>query len=211
MRKTGSVVLYTPVTLLLIIIVGLSYLGLGFVIPLRTLYGRQVGATSVEIGAMSFSFLLAGFLATPFLGWLTDRISYRSILAVGLLLHMGVVFAYIAVQNPLPLIALRAIEGIAATAVLPPARALMNSLAPRNRQGEALGLVSAAQTFGILIGPAIGAFLASQTGYTFSFLIAGVPLGIAACITFLLLPSTRSQSSIERSEGALPIVDRKGE
>lgn len=211
MQKTGSVALYIPVTLLLIIIVGLSYLGLGFVMPLRALYGRQVGATSVEIGAMSFSFLLAGFLATPLIGWLTDRVSYRSILAIGLVIHMGVVFAYIIVQNPLPLIVLRAIEGIAAAGVLPPARALMNSIAPRSRQGEALGLVSAAQTFGILIGPAIGAFLASQTGYGLSFLIAGIPLGIAASITFLLLPATRSQSSRERSEGALLVVGRKEE
>ncbi len=192
--EKNSIALYTPITILLIIIVGLSFLGLGFVMPLRAVYGRQVGATSVEIGAMSFSFLLAGFLATPFIGWLTDRVSYRSILAVGLLLHMGVVLTYIAVQNPLPLIALRAVEGIAAAAVLPPARALMNSTAPRTRQGEALGLISAAQTFGILIGPAVGALLASQTGYTLSFLIAGIPLGIAAGVTFFLLPAVRSQS-----------------
>ncbi len=192
--EKNSTSLYTPITILLIIIVGLSFLGLGFVMPLRALYGRQVGATSVEIGAMSFSFLLAGFLATPFIGWLTDRVSYRNILAVGLVLHMAVVLTYIIIQKPLPLIALRAVEGIAAAAVLPPARALMNSTAPRTRQGEALGLISAAQTFGILIGPAVGAFLASQTGYAPSFLIAGIPLGVAAAVTFFLLPPIRSQS-----------------
>ncbi len=199
--EKNSIALYTPVTIILIIIVALSFLGLGFVMPLRALYGRQVGATSVEIGAMSFSFLLAGFLATPFIGWLTDRVSYRNILAVGLLLHMGVVLTYILVENPLPLIALRAVEGIAAAAVLPPARALMNSTAPRTRQGEALGLISAAQTFGILIGPAVGAFLASQTGYAPSFLIAGIPLGVAAGVTFFLLPSVRSQAPEQSQYG----------
>lgn len=198
--EKNSIVLYTPITILLIIIVSLSFLGLGFVMPLRALYGRQVGATSVEIGAMSFSFLLAGFLATPFIGWLTDRASYRNILAVGLLLHMAVVLTYILVENPSPLIALRAVEGIAAAAVLPPAHALMNSTAPRTRQGEALGLISAAQTFGILIGPAVGAFLASQTGYAPSFLIAGIPLGIAAGVTFFLLPPVRSQSPEQRQK-----------
>ncbi|GAC1502177.1 MAG: MFS transporter [Ktedonobacteraceae bacterium] len=205
--EKSPVALYTPITLLLIIIVGLSFLGLGFVMPLRALYGREVGASSVEIGAMSFSFLLAGFLVTPLIGWLTDRVSYRSILAVGLLLHMGVVLTYIAIQTPLPFIALRGIEGIAAAAVLPPARALMNSTAPRSRQGEALGLISAAQTFGILIGPAVGAILASQTGYVLSFLIAALPLGIAAGVTFFLLPAARSraraesQAQLERPEG----------
>jgi DHA1 family multidrug resistance protein-like MFS transporter len=123
---------------------------------------------------------------------------------------MAVVLTYILVENPLPLIALRAVEGIAAAAVLPPARALMNSTAPRTRQGEALGLISAAQTFGILIGPAVGAFLASQTGYTLSFLIAGIPLGIAAGVTFFLLPSVRSQSS-EQSQKQLVELGRREE
>jgi hypothetical protein len=64
---------YTPVLLLLALIVSMSYLGLGFIMPLRALYGRTVGASSGEIGLMAASFLLAGFLAAPLMGLLTEN------------------------------------------------------------------------------------------------------------------------------------------
>jgi MFS family permease len=197
--KIATTALYTPSVLLLAFVVGISYLGLGLIMPLRALYGREIGASSVDIGLMASSFSLAGFFATPLLGWVTDRISYRSTLAIGLLLHMVLTLGYIPIQNPYLLIALRACEGIAAAAVLPPVRALMNTIAPPSRQGEVLGVVSAAQTVGILIGPAVGSLLAARFGYTLSFLIAGIPLGVMAGFTMLMLPPIRSARKQEEA------------
>ena len=195
--------IYTPTVLMLILIVGVSFLGLGFVMPLRALYGREIGASSAEIGLMTGSFLLAGFLASPAVGWLADRFGYKNILWLGLLSHALLMLAYIPVQNPLLLIGLRALEGIASISVLPPTRALMNTLAPRTRQGEALGLLSAAQTTGILIGPAVGAVLASQTGYTLSFIIASIPLALAAIATIIYLPSQGKREKVSSAESGL--------
>jgi MFS family permease len=59
-------------------------------------------------------------------------------------MHATLMIASIYVQNPVMLIGLRGLEGIASVSVLPPTRALMNTLAPREGQGEALGLLSAA-------------------------------------------------------------------
>lgn len=181
--------IYTFPVIVLIITVGVSFLGLGFIMPLRALYGRQLGASSAEIGLMTTSFLLAGFLATPLIGWLSDHVGYKNVLWIGLLMHATLMIAYIYVQDPVMLIGLRGLEGIASVSVLPPTRALMNVLAPRKRQGEALGLLSAAQTAGIMIGPATGALLASQAGYTLSFFIASIPLVLAAIFTFIFLPN----------------------
>lgn len=172
--------------------------------PLRALYGRQLGASSTEIGLMTTSFLLAGFLATPGIGWLSDRVGYKNVLWMGLLMHASLMIAYIYVQDPVMLIGLRGLEGIASVSVLPPSRALMNTLASRERQGEALGLLSAAQTAGILIGPAVGALLASQTGYTLSFIIASVPLVLAAIVTVIFLPNR------EKHTNASSASNRKG-
>ncbi|MGZ3623013.1 MAG: MFS transporter [Ktedonobacteraceae bacterium] len=186
---------------MLIITVGISFLGLGFIMPLRALYGRQLGASSAEIGLMTTSFLLAGFLATPAIGWLSDRVGYKNVLWIGLLMHSGLMIAYIYVQDPVMLIGLRGLEGIASVSVLPPTRALMNSLAPQERQGEAMGLLSAAQTAGIMIGPAAGALLASQAGYTLSFLIASIPLVLAAFVTIIFLPNRGKQGSVTSASG----------
>lgn len=191
--------IYTFPVLVLIITVGISFLGLGFIMPLRALYGRQLGASSAEIGLMTTSFLLAGFLATPLIGWLADRVGYKNVLWIGLLMHAALMIAYIYVQDPVMLIGLRGLEGIASVSVLPPTRALMNALAPRERQGEALGLLSAAQTAGIMIGPAAGALLASQAGYTLSFLIASIPLVLAAIVTIIFLPNRGKQEKASSS------------
>jgi len=169
--------------------------------PLRALYGRQLGASSAEIGLMTTSFLLAGFLATPGIGWLSDRIGYKNVLWIGLLMHAALMIAYIFVQDPVMLIGLRGLEGIASVSVLPPTRAMMNTLAPRERQGEALGLLSAAETAGILIGPAVGALLASQTGYTLSFIIASIPLVLAAIVTIIFLPNRGKQGDASSTVG----------
>ncbi len=179
---------YTPAILLLAAIVGGSFLGLGFIMPLRAMYARDTGSTSIEIGLMTTSYLLASVLIAPLIGRLTDRFGASRILWIGLACHAGVVLAYMAVHSPILLIALRAAEGATAAAVLPPARALINRLAPSARQGEALGLLGAAQEAGILLGPAAGAFLASQVGYTPSFLIAGGVMGLGAVAALLCLP-----------------------
>jgi len=186
-RLRGSEV-YTPAILLLAAIVGGSFLGLGFIMPLRAMYARDTGSTSIEIDLMTSSYLLASVLIAPLIGRLTDRFGASRILWIGLTCHAGVVLAYMAVHSPVLLIALRAAEGATAAAVLPPARAMINRLAPGTRQGEALGLLGASQEAGILLGPAAGAFLASQFGYTPSFLIAGGVMGFGAVVALLCLP-----------------------
>src|SRR5260221_13760633 len=114
---------------------------------------------------MTSSFLLAGFLASPAIGWLSDRFGYKNVLWTGLLIHPLLMLPYIPVQDPLLLIGLRALQGIASVSVLPPTRAMMNTLAPNTRQAEALGLLSAAQTTGIVTVTSVGALLASKTAY----------------------------------------------
>src|SRR6266511_4266774 len=51
--------LYTLPAIVLLAAVALSFLGLGFVMPLRALYAREIGASSVEVGLMVTAFLLA--------------------------------------------------------------------------------------------------------------------------------------------------------
>ncbi len=178
---------YTSATLLLAAVVGLSFIGLGFVMPLRSLYAREAGASSGEVGLMASSFLLASFLAAPLAGWCSDRFGYTRVLWIGLALRGLITLAYIPAGSAVFFIALRAVDGAAAAAVLPPARALMNGLAPRDRQGEALGMLSAAQMGGVLLGPPAGTFLAASLGYSPSFVVASVALYLGALSVPLFL------------------------
>ena len=187
-RRPASSGVYTPAILLLVFVVGTSFLGVGFILPLRALYGRSVGASSGEIGLMASSALLTGFLAAPIIGRLSDRLGHGYVLFVGLVIHTLLVLAYIPIENPVLLIGLRGLEGIAVVGILPPARALANTLAPPTRQAETLGLLSAAQTVGILLGPTFGLLLASAVGYHDAFLVAAAPLAAGAALAWFYLP-----------------------
>jgi MFS family permease len=185
----------------LLAVVGISYLGLGFIFPLYSLYAREViGASSAEIGIMASAFLVTGFFTAPAAGWLSDRFGQGRVLWIALAAHSLLMLGYILADTPEQLIALRALEGVAATGVLPAARALMNEIAPSHRQGEALGLLSAAQMAGILLGPAAGAFLASQVGFAPSFVVSAGALGLVAISVVATLPS-RGEAPTEAVAG----------
>jgi MFS family permease len=183
----SRVSLYTLPAMLLLAAVAFSFVGLGFVMPLRALYARDIGASSVEVGLMATAFLLASCAVTPAIGWLSDRMGHRTVLGLSLLTYAGLLAAYVPVTSPGALIALRALEGVSAAGVLTPARALMTTVAPPSRYGEALGLVSTARTVGILAGPAVGAVLASGLGYTPAFLAASGVLILTALGVFIVL------------------------
>jgi MFS family permease len=168
-------------------------------VPLRALYGRSVGASSGEIGLMASAALLTGFLSAPFIGRLSDRLGHGYLLFAGLVLHTLLVLAYIFVEDPVLLIALRGLEGIAVVGILPPARALANTLAPPTRQAETLGLLSAAQTVGILLGPTFGLLLATAVGYHDAFLVASIPLALGAVLAWFFLPRRTAEIAGERT------------
>jgi MFS family permease len=186
----------------LLIAVVISFLSLGFLVPLYSLYARDaIGASSAQIGLMASAFLVAGLVSAPVVGLLADRLGHGRVLWMALLTHAVIVVGYIAATRPHHLLVLRVLEGAAAMGVLPPARALMNGFAPRHRQAEALGLVSAAELMGILVGPALGAFLASFVGFTGSFLVSASGLALVAVWVFVVLPP-RAESLPDAQAGA---------
>jgi DHA1 family multidrug resistance protein-like MFS transporter len=199
--------LYTLPAIVLLTAVGLAFVGVGFVMPLRALYARDLGASSVDVGLMATAFLLASFVVTPAMGWLADRIGPHTVLGCSLLTYAGLLAAYVPVTSPGTLLVLRALEGISAAGVLTPARALMNTVAPPARYGEALGLVSTARYVGIVVGPAVGTLVASSVGYTPAFVAASGVLTLAALGVFLLL---RPHTDVTPHAGAPALVFSRG-
>jgi MFS family permease len=86
--------LYTLPAIVLLAAVVLSFVGVGFVMPLRALYARDIGASSVEVGLMATAFLLASFVVTPAMGWLADHLGSRTVLGLSLLTYAGLLAAY---------------------------------------------------------------------------------------------------------------------
>ncbi len=169
----------------LLLAVGISFVGVGLVAPLRTLYARAEGASGGEAGLMAAAYLLSASLFLIPFGWLSDRMNRITLIVVGLLAHSLVTLAYLLASNGAMFISIRFLEGIAAAAVLPAARALLADMVPAGRNGEAFGLMSAVMTFGILAGPPIGTFLGEGLGYQAAYWLAALLFLPASLLVFL--------------------------
>jgi len=165
----------------------LSTAGFALVFPFMPLYVQEVGiATRGSVAFWSgLAFSSQAFtmmLAAPVWGAYADRHGRKVMLVRAtfggaiLLALMGVV------QNAEQLVALRTIQGLV-TGVVPAASALVAASAPRERMGEALGLLNTARAIGVAVGPMIGGVLGDAFGFRESFWITGALLAISGIFT----------------------------
>ena len=170
-----------------------AYVGVGMVGPVRVLYAQSHGASLVIIGAMASAYLVSNFAFQYPVGWLADRWGRKEVMIVGLLGQAALSLAYLFIADPLLFVALRLLEGMAAAAILPPARALIVDSIPAEKQGEAYGIFNAFFNAGFLLGPGIGGLLAT-TDYASAFIGATLFRLIAIVIViFMIHPPKRSK------------------
>jgi MFS family permease len=184
--------------LALCLTVGISFTGIGMILPVRVLYAQAHGASLAVIGAMASSFLLSNFLFQYPVGWLADIWGRKRLMIFGLAAQCFVSIGYIVIADPIAFIVLRFLEGMVAASVLPAARALVADTVPDERRGEAYGIFGAFLNAGFLLGPAIGGLFAA-TGYTSAFIGSVVCRLLALLLVVVLVPSTGSVHPDDRA------------
>ncbi|GAC1402726.1 MAG: MFS transporter [Chloroflexota bacterium] len=170
------------------VVLAVSFIGIGMVVPVRVLYAQSRGASLAVIGAMASSFLLSSFLFQYPVGWLADLFGRKRMMMVGLAVQAVLSVLYLVIQDPVAFIVLRFFEGITAASVIPAARALIIDVIPPNQRGEAFGIFGAAINAGFLFGPALGGLFAS-TGYTPVFVGSCILRLIALIIVVIAIPT----------------------
>jgi MFS transporter, DHA1 family, multidrug resistance protein len=167
----------------------LSTAGFSLVFPFLPLYVEEVGISTG--GSVAFwaglAFSSQAFtmmLAAPIWGSYADRYGRKVMLVratIGgaiLLVLMGLV------QNAEQLVVLRTIQGLV-TGVVPAASALVAASAPRERIGEAMGILNTSRAVGVAVGPLIGGVLGDAFGFRESFWITGALLALSGLCTLL--------------------------
>ena len=182
----GSLLADRPLATLLGAIL-ITYLGLGVIIPVRALYAREIGLSLAGIGAMASSFLLFNTLGQVPFGWLTDRLGRKPLIAAGIAVEVVIAVLYLVVAEPWTFIVLRALEGLAAAAIGPAARAYIADVTPPERRGEAYGLLGATFSGGILLGPAIGGWLSAAAGYPVAFAVSAAGRLLALLLVLVVV------------------------
>jgi MFS transporter, DHA1 family, multidrug resistance protein len=170
----------------------------------RTLNVRDVNEAALWSGLIVGVGPLSSALTGPIWGAMSDRFGRKPMLVRGLI-ALGVMNL---LQSAAPsvewLLGIRFGMGLLA-GFAPMAMALAVSLGPRDRIGEAVGMVQAAQLLPTAFGPAIGGVLSDHFGLRTNFLITATMMLLPTAIVAFLVhetPVSAETGSSRRKEQA---------
>lgn len=182
--------------LIVLFIAGLCFwAGLAGLLPSLPLYIEQFGANGQQIGLVMASFGIGLIALRPTMARLTDQWGRKPAMVMGIVAIAIAPLAYLLVQflpefvwtirlfdqtwqlqSPLLLMMVfRACHGLSIAAFVTGYNALVADLAPPSQRGELIGYMSLVNPIGMALGPALGGFLQSGSGFSLVFLsMAGI-------------------------------------
>jgi len=182
----------------------LNAVGMWFFLPLLPIFLGRKGGSAALVGVVFAAGLVSNALVRYPAGWAADRFGTRAVLIAAMLATAATFLAYLL---PLPVtafIAVRFLHGAAQGAYWPAANGLVAEMAEPAERGRAFGYMQAANMAGMLIGPAIGGFVALvNIGVVFTMAAALAAITIFALAT---LPNVRAQATVEVPARAMHIA-----
>ena len=170
--------------------------------PFLPLFVRYLGVTDVGEAAL-WSGLVVGVgplgaaLMGPVWGALADRFGRKAMVLRALVLISILMIASAFVPDVRWLMAVRVVMGLFAgfTAMV---MALAVAISPRERMGQAIGLVQAAQLAPTAIGPTIGGVISDTLGLRANFILTGLILLVPATLLYFLVQEASYADAAER-------------
>lgn len=169
------------------------------IIPILPLYAQRFQATEWQIGILLASYSFMQFLASPVLGWLSDRYGRKPVLLCSL---VGSAAGYLLMANAASLgmlFAARILAGIAGASV-GTASAYIADITPPEDRSKRIGLIGAAFGIGFVLGPAIGGIL-SHFSVIAPFWFAAILSVLNAILMWIVLPEPERHTA--RQKGPL--------
>jgi MFS family permease len=137
--------------------------------------------TALGFGAAYSALTVARLLLQLPIGQLSDRIGRKSIIVAGLLL-LGPSTALLGqVRTTMDMVLLRALQGVAAAAVIAPAQALAADLSVAGGEGQQMSLLGSGYSMGTALGP-LAAGILGAFHFDLPFLLMGVVSILAALL-----------------------------
>ena len=182
----------------------LDSVGMWFFVPLLPIFIGRRGGSAALVGAVVAAGLLSNAAIRYPAGWAADRFGTKPVM----LASMGVTaLLFLAYLLPLPIplfILVRFIQGGAQGAYFPAANGLLAEISPPEERGRVFGFMQSTSMAGMLIGPAIGGFIALfNLDIVFAVTAAVSLVAMAALVT---LQNVRVEAALEAPARALHIA-----
>lgn len=157
---------------------------------------QDLGLTDKDLGAVGSYFLWAYAFASPFAGYLADRLPRGRLVAASLLAWSLVTLWTSFAGSFQELLASRILLGIAECAYLPSAVALIADHHPASTRGRAMALHLMGLNAGLVGGGTLAGFLGETHGWRFGLqILAGAGIVLAAVCAILLREGPARQVS----------------
>jgi DHA1 family multidrug resistance protein-like MFS transporter len=174
---------------LLSLTLGVVMLGFGMVMPIFPFYIESMGAHGSELGLLIAISPFMQLLFAPIWGSVSDRQGRKPVLAVGLLGY-GISMLLFGLATELwMLFVARGVGAILSAATMPTTMAYVSDSTSEQDRGGGIGVLGAATGLGMVLGPALGGWLAVDSLSTPFFITAGVCL-LTLLLVVLFLPES---------------------
>jgi MFS family permease len=165
--------LFTPDFLIATLANFANAFGMQMLIATLPVYVISLGGSQTDAGLVSGALAFTALLFRPLVGWLTDAWRRRPLVLIGTSCYGFASVVYL-LASSIPLLVLgRFVHGFGLCCYTTASNAYVADIAPLKRRGEAVGLFSAAQAFGLIIGPVVGFMLIGTTGFRYLFYFTG--------------------------------------
>ncbi|HPH95871.1 MAG TPA: MFS transporter [Anaerolineaceae bacterium] len=191
-----------------VFLISMPFFVLGLILPV---YGKEIGASVVEIGLFFTAFSIVTVLLRPLVGWGLDHFGRRGFFLTGVAGYAITMVSYAFINQVWGVILARVCQGVASSFLWLSASAITADCAGEDERGKAFGHITQAGSQGGIVGTFIGLTIL-LSDYTLDFqglhlnswMLLFLIYGLVNCFALLMaarqLPETRPVSHGERIE-----------
>lgn len=187
------------------LIIFFSFFDLFTQLPVISTFAESVGASAfiagIAVGMYSFSNTIGNILS----GFWTDRKGPFYVLITGLITTSLSLFMYYLIQEPILLLIVRFLHGLAAGFIVPAAFTFLANSTEKEKRGKGSAISGAFVGISAILGPAFSGILASKTSVPFVFSITGYFMLLLCIVAFF---SLRNIASIQNNKTKTKQVSR---
>jgi MFS family permease len=185
-------------------------LGFGIVDPFFPVYVVSCGAAGLHLALIFSGYATAKTIMSPFAGSLSDRFGRRALILSGLSLYGVISLCYLFFADPLALVVLRFLQGIAAATVRPVSLAFVGDMAPQYKEGSTMSTFDISFYGALAVGPLIGGVIKDIVGFPGLFLSLAFfcLLSLVAALVFVTPTFNGGRNGADECLSGLSVLKR---